>query len=125
MGKIEGEEADGDSDESEEADEATSGGGCLSHRRRLFIAGVSSGGTDVTSIDWGVTGSLDCEQPCAGVTAVSCFCGETTPTPMGSADQASAYGSHFLSQSSCAMASSNHLSDLSMMLADVRGAPRK
>ena len=115
----------GESDEDEVADEATSGGGCLSLRRRLFIAGVSCGGTDVTSIDWGVTGSLDCEQPCAGVTAVSCFCGETTPTPMGSADPASAYGSNSSSRASCARANSYQSSVAATMLADVRGAPRK
>ena len=109
-----------DSGEDEVADEATSEGGCFSLSRRLFIAGVSCGGTDVNSIDWGVTGCPECEQPCASVADVAGFCGVTTASPMGSPAQAFAYGSHSLSKtSSCAMAKSNHES--SMMLADRRG----
>ena len=112
---------DGDSGEDEEADEATSGGGCLSMRRRLLFAGVSSGGTDVTTQEEEGQGSAECEQPCASVADVAGFCEVTTANPMGSPAQAFAYGSHSLSQlSSCAMAKSNH--DASMMLADRRGA---
>ena len=121
MGNVEGEEADGDSDEGEEADEATRGGGCLSESRRLLCWSDSCGGTDVNSLDWGVPGVAECEQPCASVADVAGFCGVTTASPMGSPAQAFAYGSHSLSKtSSCAMAKPNH--DSSMMLADRRGA---
>ena len=112
---------DGDSGEDEEADEATSGGGCLSMRRRLLFAGVSSGSTDSSSLDWGVPASAECERPCAGVADVAGLSEVTTDNPIGSAAKAFAYGSHSASFSSaCARADSHHES--SMMLADTRGA---
>ena len=121
MGNVEGEEADGDSDESEEADEATSGGGCLSASRRLLCWSDSCGGTDVNSLDWGVPGVAECEQPCASVADVAGCCCVTTASPMGSSAKACAYWSNALSgSSSCARAKSIH--DSCMMLADRRGA---
>ena len=112
---------DGDSGEDEQADEATSGGGCLSMRRRLFIAGVSCGSTDSPSTDWGVPASAECEGLCAGVADVAGLSEVTTDNPIGSAAKAFAYGSHSSSTTSaCARADSHHES--SMMLADTRGA---
>ncbi len=83
--------------EDEVADEATNEGGCLSLSRRLFVAGVSCGGTDVNSLDWDVTGCPVWSPLCAGFADVSGFCGVTTAYPMGSPAQAFAYGSQSLS----------------------------
>ena len=76
------------SGEDEVADEATREGGCFSLSRRLFIAGVSCGGTDVNSLDWDVTGCPVWSPLCAGVADVSGFCGVTTASPVGSDAQA-------------------------------------
>ena len=112
---------DGDSGQDEEADEATSGGGCLSMRRRFLFAGVSSGSTDSSSLDWGVPAAAECEGHGAGVADVAGLSEVTTDNPIGSAAKAFAYGSHSSSTTSaCARADSHHES--SMMLADTRGA---